>query len=146
MHNRQMFLVPQRLECRHCGMQSKEPIKVNGAFLAVARAWNGDAGTHGVISLLTMRNHNIQPVSRAALEEYDEPFLAGSGRFRSAIEIASGAGSVDESMLTGEPMPAGKQPGDKVFSDLFTLKERARLQGFFSGVWGTSALAGPARH
>src|SRR5712671_3674146 len=27
-------------------------------------------------------------------------------------ELAGGAGSVDESMLTGEPLPAGKQPGD----------------------------------
>ena len=29
-------------------------------------------------------------------------------------ELAEGAGSVDESMLTGEPMPAGKQPGDEL--------------------------------
>src|SRR5712692_8771678 len=29
-------------------------------------------------------------------------------------ELAEGAGSVDESMLTGEPMPAGKRPGDEL--------------------------------
>jgi len=29
-------------------------------------------------------------------------------------ELAEGAGSVDESMLTGEPLPAGKQPGDEL--------------------------------
>src|SRR5207302_405880 len=28
--------------------------------------------------------------------------------------------------------------------DVFTLEERARIQGFFSAVWGTAALAGPA--
>jgi MFS family permease len=31
-----------------------------------------------------------------------------------------------------------------ILGDIFTLKERARIQGFFSAVWGTSALAGPA--
>src|SRR5713226_6567396 len=29
-------------------------------------------------------------------------------------ELAEGAGSVDESMLTGEPLPAGKRPGDEL--------------------------------
>lgn len=31
-----------------------------------------------------------------------------------------------------------------ILGDIFTLEERARIQGFFSAVWGTSALAGPA--
>src|SRR3954469_5752010 len=31
-----------------------------------------------------------------------------------------------------------------ILGDIFTLEERAKIQGFFSGVWGTSALAGPA--
>src|SRR5438270_8424464 len=31
-----------------------------------------------------------------------------------------------------------------IIGDLFTLKERARIQGFFSAVWGTAALLGPA--
>jgi MFS family permease len=31
-----------------------------------------------------------------------------------------------------------------ILGDIFTLQERAKIQGFFSGVWGTSALAGPA--
>jgi MFS family permease len=31
-----------------------------------------------------------------------------------------------------------------ILGDIFTLQERARVQGWFSGVWGTSALAGPA--
>jgi MFS family permease len=30
-----------------------------------------------------------------------------------------------------------------ILGDIFTLKERARIQGFFSSVWGTAALAGP---
>lgn len=31
-----------------------------------------------------------------------------------------------------------------IIGDLFTLEERARIQGLFSAVWGTSSLAGPA--
>ena len=31
-----------------------------------------------------------------------------------------------------------------IIGDIFTLEERARIQGLFSAVWGTSALAGPA--
>ncbi|MCC7084710.1 MAG: MFS transporter [Pirellulales bacterium] len=31
-----------------------------------------------------------------------------------------------------------------ILGDIFTLEERAKIQGWFSAVWGTSALAGPA--
>lgn len=31
-----------------------------------------------------------------------------------------------------------------ILGDIFTLEERARIQGLFSGVWGTASLAGPA--
>ena len=31
-----------------------------------------------------------------------------------------------------------------ILGDIFTLRERARVQGWFSAVWGGSALAGPA--
>ncbi len=31
-----------------------------------------------------------------------------------------------------------------ILGDIFTLEERAKIQGFFSAVWGTAALAGPA--
>lgn len=30
-----------------------------------------------------------------------------------------------------------------IIGDIFTLKERAKIQGFFSGVWGSSAILGP---
>src|SRR3984957_19491961 len=30
-----------------------------------------------------------------------------------------------------------------ILGDIFTLEERARIQGLFSAVWGTSSLAGP---
>lgn len=31
-----------------------------------------------------------------------------------------------------------------IIGDVFTVEERAKIQGFFSAVWGTAALAGPA--
>jgi MFS family permease len=31
-----------------------------------------------------------------------------------------------------------------ILGDIFTLEERAKIQGLFSSIWGTSALAGPA--
>jgi MFS family permease len=31
-----------------------------------------------------------------------------------------------------------------IIGDIFTVEERARVQGFFSAVWGTASLAGPA--
>src|SRR5438094_4224471 len=31
-----------------------------------------------------------------------------------------------------------------ILGDIFTLEERAKIQAFFSAVWGTSSLAGPA--
>ncbi|HEX8522028.1 MAG TPA: MFS transporter [Tepidisphaeraceae bacterium] len=31
-----------------------------------------------------------------------------------------------------------------ILADIFTLEERASIQGFFSGVWGIASLAGPA--
>ena len=31
-----------------------------------------------------------------------------------------------------------------IIGDLFSIEQRARLQGFFSGVWGVSSVAGPA--
>ena len=31
-----------------------------------------------------------------------------------------------------------------ILGDIFTIQERASIQGFFSGVWGVASLAGPA--
>ena len=42
-----------------------------------------------------------------------------------------GAGAVGPIVLT-------------MLGDLFTIEERARVQGLFSAVWGLSSLAGPA--
>jgi MFS family permease len=68
-------------------------------------------------------------------------FAAGSmlsGMARSMPELIAmrvvqgmGAGAVGPIVLT-------------MLGDMFTIQERARVQGWFSAVWGTSSLAGPA--
>src|SRR5215210_1352895 len=68
-------------------------------------------------------------------------FLVGSalaGYARSMTELiiyrglqGLGAGGVMPVVLT-------------ILGDIFTLEERAKIQGAFSAVWGTAALAGPA--
>jgi MFS family permease len=68
-------------------------------------------------------------------------FAAGSmlsGLARSMPELIAmrvvqgmGAGAVGPIVLT-------------MLGDMFTIQERARVQGWFSAVWGTSSLAGPA--
>ncbi|QDV36573.1 MFS transporter [Tautonia plasticadhaerens] len=61
-----------------------------------------------------------------------------SGLSRSMPELIAmrvvqglGAGAVAPIVLT-------------ILGDLYTLEERARVQGLFSGVWGVSSIAGPA--
>jgi EmrB/QacA subfamily drug resistance transporter len=68
-------------------------------------------------------------------------FLAGSilsglatsmpGLIAMRVVQGAGAGAVAPIVLT-------------LLGDLFSLKERARVQGLFSAVWGVSSLAGPA--
>src|ERR1022692_1096372 len=71
MHNRQLTLLPQRLERRQRRMQPKESIKIEHSL-----ARNVDARPHGVILRLGMRNHDVQTVGRAALEDHNQPLVA----------------------------------------------------------------------
>src|ERR1041384_6833568 len=54
-------------------MEPEEAIKIKHALPR-----NGDAGAHVVIRLLAMRDHNVQSVSSAALEEHDQALCARS--------------------------------------------------------------------
>ena len=53
--------------------------------------------------------------------------------------VEQGASSVDESMLSGEALPAGKKPGDKVWAGSINLTGSFVLRA--SGVGGATALA-----
>ena len=57
--------------------------------------------------------------------------------------VASGESGVDESMLTGESLPVGKRPGDKVYAG--TLNQQGVLRCRAEGVGAATMLAGIIR-
>ncbi len=57
--------------------------------------------------------------------------------------VSTGESGVDESMLTGESLPVGKQPGDKVFAG--TLNQQGLLRCAAEGVGASTMLAGIIR-
>jgi Cu+-exporting ATPase len=57
--------------------------------------------------------------------------------------ISTGESGIDESMLTGESLPVGKQPGDKVFAG--TLNQQGLLRCRAEGVGAATMLAGIIR-
>ena len=63
MHDREMFLLPERLKRREGRMQAEEPVEVDHRL-----ARNVDAGPHGVILRLGVRNNDIQAIGRTALK------------------------------------------------------------------------------
>jgi Cu+-exporting ATPase len=57
--------------------------------------------------------------------------------------VSTGESGVDESMLTGESLPVGKQPGDKVYAG--TLNQQGLLRCSAEGVGAATMLAGIIR-
>ena len=57
--------------------------------------------------------------------------------------VATGESGIDESMLTGESLPVGKRPGDKVFAG--TLNQQGLLRCQAEGVGAATMLAGIIR-
>src|SRR5262249_5605223 len=67
-------------------------------------------------------------------------FLAGAGACAAARTMTHLiAARVLQGLGAGGLMPVALI----VVADLFSLRERARIQGLFSGVWGVASLAGP---
>src|SRR5579862_2655143 len=55
-------------------------------------------------------------VDAAALSEGDRILVRAGERIAADGVVEQGVSSVDQSSITGEPLPADKQPGDEVFS------------------------------
>ena len=75
-------------------------------------------------------------------------FLAGVGLFLLGSALSGMAQSMPQLIifraLQGLGAGAVQPIVFTILGDLYTLEERARVQGLFSGVWGASSVAGPA--
>src|ERR1700689_513862 len=71
MHNRELALLPQRLERRKRRMQPEEAVEIEHRF-----AWNIDARPHRVILRLGIRHHDVETVRRAPLKNDHQALIA----------------------------------------------------------------------
>src|SRR5437764_10218023 len=69
MHNREMPLLPDRLEGSHGRVQHEKTVKIDDGT-----AWNIYRRPHGVISLLAVGHDNVQAVSGPALKDDNQAF------------------------------------------------------------------------
>src|SRR6185437_5294661 len=81
--DREMSLIPERLESFHGGMQSEESIEIDGRELSRRRTRNSNRRTHGVVRLLAVRHDDVQTVRCAALKKHHQALLSRYGSRRS---------------------------------------------------------------
>src|ERR1700693_1019050 len=75
----QMLRVEHRLQRSKSRMQTEEAIQVHSRVRRPVRLGDSERGPKLVVTLLAERNHNVQPVHRAALENRYENLLALPG-------------------------------------------------------------------
>lgn len=82
MYESQFLPVPQRFERSQRRMKSEEAIKIDGGIGRNGGIWPRDRnrGAKVVITLLTMRDNDIETIGRAALKDGDEYFIPSTGR------------------------------------------------------------------
>src|SRR5262249_25523496 len=120
-----MFLVPQRLERTHGGMQSKETVQVNNVL-----AGNGDRWPAAVVRLLGVWHHDVQAVSRAALEQHHKALARGApggglrGINRARKKTGNHAGAYDRQRAMLQENSASDCHG--ACSLLLRLQDRSR--------------------
>src|ERR1017187_9745116 len=69
-----------------------------------------------------LRDGRAVEIEAAALAAGDQIMVRAGERIAADGVIEQGVSSIDQSSVTGEPLPSDKQPGDEVFSG--TLKDR----------------------
>ena len=82
---------------------------------------------------------NLKDVQLSELVVGDNVVVKPGEKIPADGEVISGQSSVDESMLTGESMPVGKEPGDKVFGA--TINKSGSFQFRAEKVGAETALA-----
>src|SRR5712692_4995201 len=83
VHDGQMALLPQRLKCRHGGMQTEEAVEINHGT-----ARDIDGGAHSIVQLLAVRYDDVEAVGGAALEDHNQTLVPRTGIGR-AVSYAS---------------------------------------------------------
>jgi len=94
-----LILLGNLLEARAKGQTSGAIRKLIGLRPTTARVWRGGAEVE---------------VPIAGLRPGDEVVVRPGERVAADGTVVDGTSSVDESMLTGEPLPVAKRPGDRV--------------------------------
>lgn len=79
-------------------------------------------------ALLLAANGRHSSVSAASLQPGDRVLVKPGGKIPQDAEVIDGTGLVDESMLTGEPMPISKQTGDNVTGGTLNLQGSLTLR------------------
>ncbi|GLY31975.1 metal-transporting ATPase [Kineosporia sp. NBRC 101731] len=92
----------------------------SGALEAFATARTEDS-VRGLLELapetavrVTARGEQTVPTTDLAVD--DEVIVRPGERIGADGQVVSGVSDVDQATITGEPLPAGKQPGDEVFA------------------------------
>src|SRR5579871_1821497 len=78
MHDGEMAGGIDGLQRSERGMQAEETIEIDNCVLRIGggRTRNRNRGPHGVVARFTVRNHDIQAISRATLEDSDQDLLS----------------------------------------------------------------------
>ena len=82
VHDRQLSRVVNRLQRPKRRVQAEQAVEIDGRIGRAVRARNRDGGPQIVIALLAVRDHDVQSVHRAALEDRDQDFLSRSWAHR----------------------------------------------------------------
>jgi len=86
-----------------------------------------------------LRNGIEQEIKIEEVQVGDRVILLPGDRVPVDGEVASGTTYLDESMLSGEPLPVQKQPGDKVFAG--TINQKGSVQLIAQKTGGETMLA-----
>src|SRR2546426_11858636 len=123
---------------------------VGTALPSIVGKLGGIALYSWVFSIYLLTSTTTVPIYGKLADIYGRKplFLFGSGLFLLGSALCGAAQSMEQLIIfraiqglgAGAVLPIVLT----IIGDIFALKERAKVQGLFSGVWGLSSILGPA--